>query len=139
MRVLIQQIQNSEMQTIGNGYVYNDDGIVIHQFSTLELPWKDNQRNISRIPNGIYDVVKRNSKKFGDHFHVLNVPNRSYILLHSGNFYIDIRGCTLVGEGLKDINKDGLVDVISSRDEMKTLNLILPTKFKLHITNALKV
>jgi len=114
-------------------------GIVIHQFSTLELPWKDNQRNISRIPNGIYDVVKRNSKKFGDHFHVLNVPNRSYILLHSGNFYIDIRGCTLVGEGLKDINKDGLVDVISSRDEMKTLNLILPTKFKLHITNALKV
>lgn len=139
MRVLIQQIQNSEKQTIGNGYVYNDDGIVIHQFSTLELPWKDNQRNISRIPNGIYDVIKRNSKKFGDHFHVLDVPNRSYILLHSGNFYTDIRGCILVGEGLKDINKDSLIDVIDSRMEMKTLNLILPTKFKLHITNALKV
>lgn len=136
MRLLIHQIKNKEKQTTGNGYVYDDDAHIIHEFQTLELPWKENQRNISRIPLGVYNVKKRYSKKFGNHFHVLKVPGRTYILIHQGNFYTDIRGCILVGTALVDINNDGLEDVINSKDEMKTLLDLLPDEFKLHIANA---
>jgi len=134
--MLIHRIRNEEKQTIGNGYVYNNEGHIIHKFYTLELPWKNNERNISCIPLGIYDVKKRTSKKFGDHFHVLNVQGRSYILLHPGNFYTDIRGCILVGQDIEDINGDGNEDVVSSKLEMKALLNIMPDTFKLHIANA---
>ena len=52
---------------------------------TIELPWRDNKRNISCIPTGEYQVVPYTSRKFGRVFHVLDVPNRSGILIHSGN------------------------------------------------------
>jgi hypothetical protein len=48
-------------------------------FFSLEPAWKNKERNQSCIPPGRYKVVKRNSPKFGDHFHVLNVPGRDYI------------------------------------------------------------
>jgi hypothetical protein len=64
---------------------------------TLELPWRDNQRSISCIPTGTYQVVERTSPKFKDHLHVLKVPGRSYILIHAGNTHNDIRGCILPG------------------------------------------
>jgi len=100
------------------------------------LPWKNNERNISCIPLGIYDVKKRTSKKFYNHFHVLDVPNRSFILLHHGNYYTDIRGCILVGQDIEDINGDGNEDVVNSKLEMKSLLALMPDTFKLHIANA---
>lgn len=73
---------------------------------TLELPWRDNERNISCIPSQEYLVKIRKSPKYGKIFWVTNVPNRSYILIHSGNVAGDISkgfrshsgGCLLLGE-----------------------------------------
>jgi hypothetical protein len=65
---------------------------------TLEPPWQHNMRNISCIPAGEYVVKKHFSRKFGDCFHVLDVPNRSGILIHAGNYVQDTRGCILVGK-----------------------------------------
>lgn len=53
---------------------------------TLELPWRDNKQRLSCIPKGTYKVVRRNSSKYGNHFHVTSVQNRSYILIHFGNY-----------------------------------------------------
>jgi len=117
----------TEKQTIG--YLQVKD----NRFYTLELPFKDNQRNISCIPAGEYMVEKRQSVKYGDHFHILDVPDRSYILIHCGNFYTDIRGCILVGTELGDINADAEVDVLYSKEAMKQLNQMLPNNFKLKI------
>ena len=134
--MLIHRIRNKDKQTNGNGYIYNDEGHIIHKFYTLELPWKNNETSISCIPLGIYDVKKRKSAKFGNHFHVLDVPGRSFILLHHGNYYTDIRGCILVGQDIEDINGDGNEDVVSSKLEMKSLLALMPDTFKLHISNA---
>ena len=52
---------------------------------TIELPWKENQRRISCIPEGIYKVRKRLSSKFKWHLEVMNVKNRELILFHPAN------------------------------------------------------
>jgi len=50
-----------------------------------------------------------------------NVPNRSEILIHKGNYHSDILGCILIGNDLSDINKDGYLDVTSSKKAIKEL------------------
>ena len=81
--------------------------LVTYDFTckTLELPWRDNQRSISCIPAGTYTVVIRQSPKYGSVYWVTNVPNRSWILIHSGNwagdvnkgFKTHVNGCLLLG------------------------------------------
>tara|TARA_R100000963_G_scaffold16507_2_gene11651 strand:- start:2266 stop:2676 length:411 start_codon:yes stop_codon:yes gene_type:complete len=68
---------------------------------TLELPYRDNQRSISCIPNGEYKVRLRYPRESAtrDYLHLLvqDVKDRSYILFHRGNYASDSRGCILVG------------------------------------------
>jgi hypothetical protein len=65
---------------------------------TLELPWRDNEPEISCIPAGTYTCQRLHSPRFGNTFEVLQVPNRSHILFHKGNVVPDTKGCILVGE-----------------------------------------
>ncbi len=65
---------------------------------TLERPWLENRRSVSCIPEGGYLCKRVNSPKFGDTFEVTNVPERSHILFHKGNFFDDTHGCILTGE-----------------------------------------
>ena len=124
---ILKRTLHQDKQTLGEMVIA---GKVI---KTLELPEKNNAPQISCIPQGTYAVIKRNSPKYGDHFHILDVPGRSAILIHHGNYHTDIRGCILVGFGHSDINKDGYLDVTSSRDAMKWLNEKLPKEFILKI------
>lgn len=101
---------------------------------TLELPWKGNANRISCIPKGIYKVIRRTSAKYGNHFHVTGTPGRSYILIHSANYYHDLLGCIGVGNGLSDINGDKQMDIINSKATMKKLLKELPLEFDLIIT-----
>ena len=70
---------------------------------TLENPWKDNQRNISCIPEGEYKVRLRLARESAtrDYLHLLvqDVPDRKWVLVHRGNYAKDTRGCILVGLG----------------------------------------
>jgi len=52
---------------------------------TIELPWLNNQRRISCIPEGEYVLQKRFSPKFKWHLHLRNVPGRDLILIHPAN------------------------------------------------------
>ena len=66
---------------------------------TLELPDKDNLKNVSCIPAPQCYYCKRRSSSYGETFEVLDVyGNRTGILFHPGNFIKDSRGCILVGE-----------------------------------------
>lgn len=73
---------------------------------TIELPWKQNALRVSCIPEGRYRVLDRFSAKFGRHFHIVDVPNRSFILIHPANNALkELAGCIapvsiLTGEGL---------------------------------------
>jgi len=73
--------------------------------STIELPWKENKSQVSCIPEGSYELRKRYTPRFGKHFILTNVPNRSFILLHAANDALkEIKGCIapvsfLTGDG----------------------------------------
>lgn len=133
MKLLIERIDDSGVQTLGKMYALNEGNGIEFSCDTLELPWKDNKNSISCVPTGEYKVKKRYSPKFGNHFHLTNVKDRSYILIHKGNYHTDIRGCILVGNDLADINKDGHLDVTSSGATMNKLLKAMPDKFDLTI------
>jgi len=65
-----------------------------HIAFTIELPWRANEREISCIPEGTYNIRRRFSKKFSWHWIVENVPERSYILIHPANdAIVELKGC----------------------------------------------
>lgn|SRR3990167_7451294 len=125
------RIEGSIKQTPGR-FVYND-----FSCDTLELPWKNNEKQVSCIPQGFYHVEKRKSAKFGEHFLIKDVPNRDFILIHSGNFAagdkVDIKGCIMVGSDYQDINTDGNLDIINSKITLRAMLKALPNKFLLEI------
>lgn len=134
MRICLERIKDNGSQTTGKLFIYNDDGGLIQVFPTLELPWLNNQKRISCIPIGTYQAIKHNSPKFGESFWVLNVPDRSEILIHKGNYNYNTLGCILPGLSVADINGDGLPDVTQSAKAMKRLYEILPDEFQIEIT-----
>lgn len=68
------------------------------EFVTCELAWRNNDRGVSCIPQGRYKVRTHRSPKFGLCLKVLDVPERSEILIHVGNTIEDTSGCILVGQ-----------------------------------------
>ena len=61
---------------------------------SIELPWRDNLAQVSCIPEGRYELVKRWSPKFNRHLQVLNVPHRKFILIHPTNDAMhELKGC----------------------------------------------
>jgi hypothetical protein len=121
--------------TTGAGAVYNPENEKVFEFVTLELAWKDNAHNISCIPEGEYLVLKMppTAKRKYEYFWVQDVPDRSSILWHPGNYTHDILGCCLPGEELKDIDRDGITDVTNTTATLKILTALMPQKFKLTI------
>jgi hypothetical protein len=91
-----------------------------HVFWTIEKPWKDNQPFISCIPEGYYRLGRRNSPRFGPNvWEVLEVPNRTHILLHVANTADDVVGCIGFGSSVwADLGGVG-----SSRKAMNQLEL----------------
>ena len=137
MRIEVIRIGENSKQSVSKFIVFDDRDFEVAQGFILELPDKQNQKRISRIPEGEYDCVKRFSEKYKNHFHILDVPNRSYILIHIGNYKGDTKGCLLPGQSLTDIDGDGYQDVTSSGDTMRLLNRILPDEFKVIIKNQI--
>lgn len=71
------------------------DGQFIAQ--TLELPWQNNQSYVSAIPTGRYAAHLRYDKPDGWRLQLDDVPGRSGVQLHIGNYPSQIAGCVLVG------------------------------------------
>ena len=71
----------------------------------MEPPWRDNARNRSCIPAGLYEVLPHVSPRFGRCLLVAAVPGRSHILFHAGNvggdtalgWHTHTAGCLLPG------------------------------------------
>jgi len=76
---------------------------------TFELPWHDNKRRISCIPEGNYECARIQSPNFGNVFKILNVENRFNILFHKGNKAEDTAGCILIGEQFEVINGQQMI------------------------------
>ena len=127
-------IRNAENTKQTEGYLFIFKGIrKVFECAVLELPDRDNERNVSRIPAGVYQVKKHGSPKFGASLWIQKVPGRSEVLIHYGNYYTNTRGCILPGRHFVDINSDKLVDVTDSRRTMGDLLYHCDSEFQLNI------
>lgn len=99
--VTLTRMESSDEGTFGR---INGPGI---SFYTGELPWRENQSNISCIPSGIYRCVYSYSPHFGRQlYEVEMVPGRFGIRIHSANFMGDkslgklcqLNGCIALSE-----------------------------------------
>lgn len=130
---------------------FSDQGtngiLVMNNFNcfTLELPWRNNERSISCIPQGEYKVIQRASPRFGKIYWVTEVPNRSYVLIHSGNYAGDVskgykthvQGCILLGQKMGVLA--GQKAVLNSRVTVnKFMNETGMQPFKLHIIGGIQ-
>ncbi|KOY53080.1 MULTISPECIES: DUF5675 family protein [Polaribacter] len=106
---------------------------------TIELPWIQNEQNISCVPEGLYNLQKRYSQKFQHHIHLQDVPGRSLILLHPANDAIkELEGCIAPVSYHTGIGKGNL----SRKAFHKLTSLVLPvlaknTPVQLRITSSL--
>jgi len=124
----------SDKQILGRLSIQDEFNSTVFSCHSLELPWRNNQRNISCIPEGVYQVRKRRSDAFGTHFHILNVPNRDLILIHEANHVHELRGCIAIGDKVLDIDGDHLPDVLNSIKTKNKLLGLLPDQFKIIIS-----
>lgn len=117
-------------ETLGS-WMVND----VCQAKTMELPWKQNQHNVSCIPEGMYTIVKEltSLKHEYPHFRILNVPDRNGILVHKITYVSGLLGCIGVGLAFKDLNGDNVPDIIQSTDALNHLWEIMPQTFTLTI------
>lgn len=81
-----------------------------------------------RIPVGTYECEFTFSPKFQKNMYLIKVPNMEGIRIHSGNYYYDSEGCVMLGKSLSDLNRDGEVDLISSRDAIKEFETFFEQK-----------
>jgi len=102
----------------------------------MEKPWRDNQKNISCIPEGNY-WCKPHDGKHKETWVVMDVPDRNGIVFHIGNTERDTGGCILPGTTIGNLG--GLRAVLGSGIAMEKLRsyIGLSTGFDLTIKSVL--
>lgn len=97
---------------------------------TCELPWFRNAPRVSCVPNGLYACAPHTGERYKEVWRLLNVPNRSSILIHAGNTINDTEGCILVGRAFTQ-DPPGIADAQAA---LALLRRTLPKEFDLRIT-----
>ena len=76
---------------------------------TLEPPDRNNARQISCIPAGLYLCKRHMSPRWGETFKVSQVSSRDNILFHAGNVAGHSQGCILLGQYFGKLREDRAV------------------------------
>jgi hypothetical protein len=102
-------------RTLGTLEVIDGDKVVL-MLPCLELPWLENKSRISCIAPGTYEMVWEYSPAFKRKLWELKgVPGRSEVKIHGANYPSQLLGCIAPGLKFAHLDKDGALDVASSR------------------------
>tara|TARA_B100000524_G_C23496177_1_gene315246 strand:+ start:170 stop:619 length:450 start_codon:yes stop_codon:yes gene_type:complete len=107
-KMLLRKNQEGKVNLVLDREIFTDQSIIGRLYlneeyvcDTLENPYINNERNISCIPEGKYNVRLRTPRESAtrDYLHLIvqEVPDRSFILFHRGNKPEHTQGCILVG------------------------------------------
>ena len=126
IHAILHRDTKNEVQTLSTLSVFKDEEFI---FGCLTLEPK------ICVANGVYTVVAVSPtiKIPYYHYQILGVIGHSGICIHRGNFFYNTKLCVLVGNGYKDIDEDGNIDVIDSKICLDMLKIILPIQFTLVI------
>ncbi len=86
-----------DIRTLGTIRNAADNSVVVPD--TLELPWRDNHKDTSCIPEGTYLCKLKFSPEHGINLYwITDVEGRDDVEIHWGNFPANTKGCVLVGQ-----------------------------------------
>lgn len=127
--VIITRVKDDGIQTLG------ELATLGFYCKTLERPWLNNKQGMSCIPKGDYICKWTYSPRFLKYtYQVMDVPKRTGIRLHSGNYWWNINGCILLGNKYGDINNDKTVDILNTKLTIKKFEEFMKKEdFKLTI------
>lgn len=132
MNVTLVRFWGDDKETLGFIKVCSLDGKLLTVHHSLELGWHNNQNDISCIPAGSYSCVYTHSphlSQVAGHdvstYELQNVPNRAGIRIHAANFYSELLGCLSLSNDFVDLNHDGELDGVSSRQAIAYFETIL--------------
>ena len=139
--IQIYREMETDQSTMGIFTVSNSGNNDVIGGVTLELSDKNNQNDISRIDAGTYDA-ERTLKTTGMQQEVvvlLNVPGRTGIMIHIGNFPKDTHGCILFGTTIGGVNfitssKEKMEEVIAYIDQIRADDAKNGTKTTITVT-----
>lgn len=108
LRYRLQRLSSDDFATYGQ-IVDAEENIVC---VTLELPWRNNEHDVSCVPAGEYAAHRRPSERRGyEVFELDDLPPRTNVEMHIGNLPHDSLGCILIGARFEDINgQHGIAD-----------------------------
>lgn len=116
------------------------------KWATGELPWRDNQKHISCVPEGVYRAVWTFSPRFQRFTYLVqNVPDRDAIRIHPANWVGDkamgfrsqLDGCIALGEGISYADKKPFL--LNSAPAVRLFeNRLKGETFTLQILNPLR-
>ena len=144
----MQTVESLRDKSTDNGTLgmwHLDDGT---QYHSLELPWRDNETGKSCIPIGTYTCKWLNSPKHGWCYHLVDVPGRSFIEVHSANYGGDVDkgrvsellGCIALGLSVGVMypdNHPAQMAILSSKAAIAAFNEKMQQQdFMLVINNA---
>lgn len=96
-------------------------GIQHDPIFTLENPQRATSED-SLIPAGTYTCKPFSGVKYKDVYEVCNVPGRTVILIHNGNFEKETLGCILVGlKGGSMQDQPAILDSRQALDKLRSL------------------
>lgn len=117
-------------QTLGTCCVMLDNDLPVFSSLSLERGWRNNEKNVSCIPIGIYTVELEFSPKFNTNlWEIKGVPNRTETKFHWASFYYNLEGCVSLGIRPKNLNNDNYLDLTNSKNTILDFNKSL-TDFK---------
>jgi len=108
--------------------IFNQDKL-IYSCVVLSLPYRDNKKYISRIPDGHYNaMILPKSTSFNyQHIWIQNVKNRTGIKIHIGNYAKQLKGCFVIG-------KSGTIRYVNnSEDALNEVISLLPNSFDIEL------
>jgi hypothetical protein len=134
IRLEVIRFDDNGKQTLSNVSII-ESGKLVTSFAGMELPWKDNAKQISCIPKGIYKCVKVGASASipYEHISITSVLNRSGVCIHKANYSRQLKGCLAVGTKHVDIDNDSLLDISNSGKAFNVLMSLVPNEFELEI------
>lgn len=110
-----------------------------YSFQTIEKPWKNNEAWNSCIPEGVYTCSPYSSDKYPNVYEITDVPDRTHILFHKGNYSKNVSGCIAIGTGVNGLMVTDSVDAMDSFRRLLGSDDFILTIKKCeagHVTNA---
>lgn len=129
---MVVTIKRTYHEQITTGVLKVDEKIIC---MTLELPNRANQRNISCIPEGLYNVTKQSATQSRPYnfFRIQLVQGRDGILIHKITYVRDLRGCIGVGKIIVELNNGRTKMMTGSGEALTELYKMLPEQFTIKI------